>query len=108
MTIAPNASDAIAHHVTLKIESLDRLYCNVCQTQLQVAAGVTVFFCSHRPQQMASSALMAPMTYAFVHSIGRFAATEGVDLITFRNGGRKDDRTQDYLRRWPGGEGLLY
>ena len=33
---------------------------------------------------------------------------EALDLVTFRKGERKDDRTQDFLRRWPGGEGLLY
>ena len=108
MTVASNAADAIAHHVTLEIEALDRLYCNVYQPLLQTPGGVAGFFCGHRRQQVASSALMAPMTRAFVRGIERFAASEGVDLVPFRKGERKDDRTQDYLRRWPGGEGLLY
>ena len=50
---------------------------------------------------------MAPMTRAFVMAVERFARDEGVDLVTFRKGERKDDRTQQDLRRWHSGEGLL-
>ena len=89
------------------MQSLDRLYANVYQPQLQTSGGIAVFFCSHRRQQAASSALMAPMTRAFVMAVERFARDEGVDLVTFRKGERKDDRTQQDLRRWHGGEGLL-
>lgn len=32
----------------------------------------------------------------------------GVDLVGFRKGERKDDVTKKYLRRWSGGEGVLY
>ena len=31
-----------------------------------------------------------------------------LDLIRFRKGERKHDRTQDFLRQWRGGEGVLY
>ena len=62
MTVVPDAADAIAHHVTLEIEALDRIDCNVYQPQIPTASGIAGFFCSHRRQQVASSALMAPMT----------------------------------------------
>ena len=29
----------------------------------------------------------------------------GIDVVSFRRGERKDDRTQEYLRNWSGGEG---
>ncbi|MCY4536106.1 MAG: hypothetical protein OXB91_12140, partial [Bryobacterales bacterium] len=32
----------------------------------------------------------------------------GIDLIRFEKGERKDERTQAYLKRWHGGEGVLY
>ena len=38
----------------------------------------------------------------------RYAQREGVDLIRFDRGERKDARTQTYLRHWHGGEGVLY
>ena len=108
MNVARSAAEAIARHVTLEVESLDRIYCNVYQPQLQTSGGIAVFFCSHRREQVASSALMAPMTRAFVAAVERFARDEGVDLVRFRKGERKDDRTQQYLRQWHGGEGVLY
>ena len=57
---------------------------------------------------MPSSALMAPMTRRFVNEWERYAQREGVDLIRFERGERKDERTQTYLRHWHGGEGVLY
>ena len=72
----------------------------------------------HRPHQRARAAgragpgppaaLMAPMTRSFVAAIEAFVAERGLDLVTFERGERKDDRTQEYLRAWPGGEGVLY
>ena len=41
-------------------------------------------------------------------AIKRFVREQGIDLIRFQRGERKDDRTQDYLRRWSGGEGVLF
>ena len=108
MTVARNAADATAHHFTLEIEALDRLYLDVYQPQLQTTGGIAVFFCSRRRRQVASSALMAPMTRTYVTAVERCARDEVVDLVTFLEGERKDDRTQEYLRQWPGGEGLLY
>ena len=36
------------------------------------------------------------------------AECNGIDIVSFRRGERKDDRTQEYLRKWSGGEGVLY
>ena len=52
--------------------------------------------------------IMAPMTRRFVAALEAFAKHEGVDLIRFERGERKDERTKEYLRHWPGGEGVLY
>ena len=48
------------------------------------------------------------MTRDFVAAIERFAREGSLDLVRFREGERKDDRTQQYLQQWPGGEGVLY
>ena len=55
-----------------------------------------------------SSVLMAPITQRFVNAINRYAERNGIDVVSFRRGERKDDRTQEYLRNWSGGEGVLY
>ena len=103
MTRARNAADAVARHVTLEVGSLDRVCLNVYQPQLQTSGGIAVFFRSHRRERMAFSALTAPMTRAFATAAERFEREEGVDLVTFRKGERKNNRTQQNLRRWCGG-----
>ena len=48
------------------------------------------------------------MTEAFVARITQFVEDEGLDLVSFRKGQRKDDLTQQYLARFRGREGVLY
>jgi hypothetical protein len=48
------------------------------------------------------------MTEAFVRNIEQFIAAEGIDLIAFEKGQRKDDITQKYLRKFRKIEGVLY
>ncbi len=52
--------------------------------------------------------MMAPMTRTFVQVIEAFVKREGVDLIAFKSGERKDSRTQEYSCNWPGNAGVLY
>ena len=51
---------------------------------------------------------MAPITQRFVDAIKRFADHNRIEIVSFRRGERKDDRTQEYLRKWTGDEGVLY
>ena len=48
------------------------------------------------------------MTRRFVDTIESFAARNRIEIVSFRRGERKDDRTRQYLRNWTGGEGVLY
>ena len=108
MTIARSAGDVLENHVTLELECLDRLYLNAYVPMLQTGGGTAWFFREVRGNPVPSSALMAPMTRRFVTRLERFARDQGVDLVSFRRGERKDDVTQKYLRRWSDGEGVLY
>jgi hypothetical protein len=51
---------------------------------------------------------MAPMTKDFIASIESFAAHEGVDIVEFKKGQRKEDLAKEYLRRFEGEEGVLF
>jgi hypothetical protein len=99
MTLPRSAADVLADHVLFEIEAIDRMYLNLYQPRLQHGAGVAAFFVGHRGHRFASSALMAPMTAAFVADIGHFAAARGLDLVRFAKGQRKDDVTREYLRQ---------
>ena len=48
------------------------------------------------------------MPQRFVDAIKSFAARNRIEIVSFRRGERKDDRTRQYLRNWSGGEGVLY
>jgi len=79
--------------VQLDLEGIDRLYLNAYQPRLQTGGGVVSFFKGHRGAQVASTTLMAPMSRDFVAAIRRFAKREGVELVHFRRGQRKDEET---------------
>jgi hypothetical protein len=108
MTIARSAADVLSGHVTLEVECVDRMYLNLYVPKLQYASGVVGFLRDHRGATFASSALMAPMTRQFVSEIERFAEREGVELVTFEKGQRKDDVAHDYLAGFGGEEGVLF
>ena len=57
---------------------------------------------------MASSVQMGPMSQAFVRSIERFAEQEGIEVVRFRKGHRKEEVAQEFLRRFEGDEGVLF
>ncbi|HET9966905.1 MAG TPA: hypothetical protein VFQ68_01640 [Streptosporangiaceae bacterium] len=101
MTLPRSAADVLADHVLFGIEAIDRMYLNLYQPRLQHGAGIAAFFVGHRGHRFASSALMAPMTAAFVADIEHFTAARGVDLVRFARGQRKDDLTREYLQRAP-------
>ena len=101
MTLARTAAEVLKDHVTLEIEGIDRLYLNLYVPILQDPRGVGYFWIKHRGHRFAFSALMAPMTDAFVRSIQRFAKREGVDVVAFKKRQRKDDVAKEYLAKLP-------
>src|SRR5579859_5861391 len=107
MTLPRSAADVLSGHVVFEIESIDRMYLNVWQPRLQHGAGAAAFFTSHRGHAYASTALMDPMTKAFVADIHHFIASAGMDLVHFGKD-RKDEVTQRYLAGFTGTEGVLY
>ena len=108
MTLPPSVATLLREHVTLEVESIDRLYLNVYVPLLQREQGGVSFFRYHRGHAFASSALREPMTTAFVASIKRFATQPGVPLITFATGQRKDDVAATYRAAFTQDEGVLF
>jgi hypothetical protein len=108
MTLPRTAADVLADHVTMEVECIDRMYLNVYVPKLAFADGIAHFFRTHRGQPFVSSALMDPITKGFVATIHRFVTTEGVDLVQFRKGERKDDVAHAYLADHDGSEGILF
>jgi hypothetical protein len=108
MTVARSVSDVLSDHVTLEVECIDRMYLNLYVPKLQYESGVVGFFRGHLGFPFASSALMDPITKDFVADIHRFVDDEGVDLVSFQKGQRKDDVAHEYLDAFTGDEGVLF
>jgi hypothetical protein len=98
----------LAEKVTLDIEGIDRMYLNLYQPMLQTGAGVAAFFKGHRGAKVASTALMGPMSRAFVKAIHDFAKREGIEIVSFAKGERKDEVTKKFLQGFCAEEGMLY
>ena len=107
MTVARSAGDVLSDHTVFEIECIDRMYLNVWVPRLAYGAGVQGFFVGHRGHHYASTALMDPMTKAFVADIHGFIAARGLELVSFGKE-RKDDVAQQFLARFTGSEGVLF
>jgi len=94
--------------VVLDIEGIDRLYLNLYQPMLQTGGGVATFFKGHRGAKVASTVLMAPMTHTFIKAIHDFAQHQGVEIVSFEKGQRKDEVTRERLKTFDAAEGVLY
>jgi len=108
MSLPRSVADVLREHVTLEVECIDRMYLNAYVPGLQYESGVAAFFLKHRRQPVASSALMAPMTEAFVAAMHAFVQAQGVPLITFEKGQRKDDVMAAHLARFTAPEGVVF
>jgi hypothetical protein len=108
MSLPRTVAEVLSEHVTLEVEGIDRMYLNVYQPRLQSDRGVAAFFRCHRGYTFASSALMDPMSKAFITAVERFVAEEQIPLITFTKGQRKDDIAKDYHAQYAGNEGILF
>jgi hypothetical protein len=97
----------LSDHTVFEIESIDRMFCNVWVPRLAYGAGVQGFFVGHRGHHYASTALMDPMTKAFVADIHGFIAARGLELVSFGKE-RKDEVAQQFLARFAGPEGVLF
>jgi hypothetical protein len=69
-SVARTVPEVIRQHVSLKVESIDRMYLNVYQPKLQSERGVISFLRFYRGYTFASSALMDPKSQG-VHRVRR-------------------------------------
>src|ERR1051326_2779923 len=108
MSIPRTVAEILREHVTLEVEGIDRMYLNIYVPALQRAGGVASFFRFHRGHQFASSALMDPITKAFIAQMEQFAKQEKLPVVHFEKGQRKDDVAADYRKKFTGQEGVMF
>src|SRR6266436_5217333 len=108
MTLSRNVAEIIRQHVTLEVESIDRMYLNIYVPDLQRAQGVLSFFRYNRGKSFASSTLMGEMTRSFVAALESFISKEKIPVVNFEKGQRKDDIAAEYRAKFTGDEGILF
>jgi hypothetical protein len=106
--VPKNVAEILSNHVTFELEAIDRMYLNAYVPSLQTGAGLVYFLRNQLQCRVPSTAMVAPMTHAFVEAIERFVETHGLDLVTFEKGQRKDDLAHTYLAKFTGDEGVLF
>jgi hypothetical protein len=107
MKLARSVSEILRDHVTLEAEGIDRIDLNV-RPRAAEWRRLNGFFRECRGHSFASSALMAPMTRAFVDSVESYVRSEELDVVTFEKKQRKEDVAAEYRTRFRGDEGVLF
>jgi hypothetical protein len=108
MSIPRSVREILQGHVTLEVESIDRMYLNLYVPQLQRELGVVGFFRAHRGERIVSSVLMGRLTDAFVTAIRAFGQAHQIPMVPFARGQRKDDIAATFLAGYQAREGVLF
>lgn len=95
-------------HVVLELECIDRMYLNAYVPKLTSEAGIAAFCRGYLGHRFASTKQAVAMTDAFIKAIRAFIKQEGLNLVHFKKGQRKDDVMQKYLRQFKKTEGVLF
>src|SRR5215471_13037838 len=108
MRVPTTVAAVLRDHVTLEVEGIDRMYLNVYVPKLQRELGVVGFLRYHKGHLFASSALLAPISDAFIQAIEAFTDAHAIPLLTFAKKQRKDDVAAEHLARFDQPEGVLF
>ena len=89
MSLPRTVAQVIDNHVTLELESLDRVYLNVYQPELQTPRAVFLFLRDHYGQGAVSSHQMKAITEQFLENIDDYVLEHEIPVISFEKGQRK-------------------
>lgn len=100
--------ELLRDHVSLEVESVDRVYLNGYLPSLQTSGSLVYFLEQHRGNLIASPVLLGAITQAFVSGVEAFAKAQDIPLVPFTRGQRKDDVAARYRRRFSKTEGVVF
>jgi len=103
-----SAADVLQKHVTLEVECIDRMYLNAIVPRLQITEGAVSYIRHQKKAQVASTNAVEPMTRAFVQNIERFAEHNGIPIVPFLKGQRKEDVAAQMRARYPVTDGVVF
>ena len=90
----PNINELLEGHVTLEVECIDRLYLNGYLPSLATGGGLIRFLTEHLGKPIPSPVLLGQITQSWVEEVKRWTSQQGIPLIQFQHGERKDEVAQ--------------
>jgi hypothetical protein len=84
------------------------MYLNAYVPQLTSEGGIAAFCRGYLGHRFASTKQAVTMTQTFVKSIEAFLQREGLELVRFKKGQRKDEVLQQKLRGFKKDEGVVF
>ena len=100
-------SEILKEHVTLDIECIDRIYLNGYIPTLQMG-GQLVKFIQQRGYDIPSPAVLRQWTDTYKKAVEQYAQEQGIEMIHFEKGVRKEDVAAKYRAEFEGEEGVLF
>ena len=108
LKLSQTVADVLGQHVVLEVECIDRMYLNAIVPRLQITEGAVSFIRHQKKAQVASTNAVEPMTRAFIGHIERFAEQNGIPMVQFLKGQRKEDVAAEIRRRRPVTDGVVF
>ena len=103
-----NIRDLLEGHVTLELESIDRLYLNGYVSKLQYGAGLVSYLSQHLGYPIASPALLGQITKKFTTEVKAFAQSQGIPLVPFQRQQSKDEVAHQLRREHPVRDAVVF
>jgi hypothetical protein len=100
-------NEILKEHVTLDIECIDRIYLNGYIPTLQMG-GQLVKFIQQRGYEIPSPAILRQWTDKYKKAVEQYAQAQGIEIIHFEKGVRKEDVAAKYRAEFEGEEGVLF
>jgi len=108
MKLTHSLAELQQEHVVLELECIDRMYLNAYVPQLTTEGGIAAFCRGYLGHRFASTKQAVAMTETFIKSIRAFLENEGLELVRFQKGQRKDEVLQKKLRHFNKAEGVVF
>lgn len=106
--LSQTVAEVLSKHVLLEVESIDRMYLNAIVPRLQIVEGALRFIRQQRKAKVASTNAVEPMTRAFVQAIEQFIEQQGIPMVSFQKGQRKDELAVQMLAKYPQHDGVVF
>jgi len=103
-----NVNEILRDHVSLSVDCMDRIYLNGYIPNLQVPGQLVNFLIKQRGNKIPSPALLGQIGDQFAKAIKDFAQENGIPIIHFEAGQRKDDVAAQYRAKFTPAEGIVF